>query len=320
VPAPEATNQFSLGDLRPSPEISDAETLPGKKIGPVSDALMASGAPRVSDTDTARFRLDPNALQPPSRSDRTAPIPVTLPAAVARPSRAAPAPASAAEPPTAPPDGPASSGAPATPRPAPRGTECFRFLENNLMEIDFSGKVFIKQGTIYSYSGNLTFWVKEKRPGGKPALVIITGSGKLILTDRDREITFMQVEGETLYVEPSHLLACEETLTPRYVALGADAGDLEMLALDGRGMVALSVASKPLSLAVTPGLPVSVPSSSIITWSGPLLPQLVRDEQIIEAMLPGGQGRPLIRLEGSGRVLVEQATAGRAKEPTAERH
>ena len=33
------------------------------------------------------------------------------------------------------------------------------------MEVDFSGKVFIKQGTIYSYSGNLTFWVKDKRPG-----------------------------------------------------------------------------------------------------------------------------------------------------------
>ena len=35
------------------------------------------------------------------------------------------------------------------------------------MEIDFSGKVFIKQGTIYSYGGNLTFWVKDKRPGGQ---------------------------------------------------------------------------------------------------------------------------------------------------------
>ena len=57
----------------------------------------------------------------------------------------------------------------------PARAEIFRFLENNLMEIDFAGKVFIKQGTIYSYSGNLTFWVKDKRPGGQPPLVIITG-------------------------------------------------------------------------------------------------------------------------------------------------
>ena len=54
------------------------------------------------------------------------------------------------------------------------------------MEVDFSGKVFIKQGTIYSYGGNLTFWVKDKRPGGQPALVIITGTGKVILHDKDR--------------------------------------------------------------------------------------------------------------------------------------
>ena len=71
------------------------------------------------------------------------------------------------------------------------------------MEIHFSGKVFIKQGTVYSYSGNLTFWVKDKRPGGHPALVIITGTGKVILTDKDREITFMHVEDETVFVEPA---------------------------------------------------------------------------------------------------------------------
>ena len=51
--------------------------------------------------------------------------------------------------------------------PAP-ASEVFRGLEKGLMEVDFSGKVFIKQGTIYSYSGNLTFWVKEKRPGAQP--------------------------------------------------------------------------------------------------------------------------------------------------------
>ena len=109
----------------------------------------------------------------------------------------------------------------ATPAAAPAASEnVFRFLENNLMEIQFSGKVFIKQGTIYSYGGNLTFWVKEKRPGGQPALVIITGNGKVILTDQDREVTFMHVENEALYVEPDHLLSCEETLSPRYVPIG----------------------------------------------------------------------------------------------------
>jgi uncharacterized protein (AIM24 family) len=190
----------------------------------------------------------------------------------------------------------------------PRRPETFRFLENNLMEVEFSGKVFIKQGTIYSYGGNLTFWVKDKRPGGQAALVIITGTGKVILHDKDRQITFMRVENETLYVEPSHLLACEETLTPRYIPLGEQTSGLEVLALEGQGMVALSVASKPLPLAVTPDLPVSVPSSSIITWSGGLTPHVVEDRQLYEMVLSSGNREgSLIRLEGTGRVLVEQA-------------
>src|SRR5438132_3062415 len=146
----------------------------------------------------------------------------------------------------------------------PLRPQIFHSLGNNLVEVDFSGKVFIKQGTVYSYSGNLTFWVKDPRPGGHPALVIITGTGKLILTDKGREITFMQVEDETVYVEPSHLLACEETLTPRYAPLGEGPG-LEVLVLEGRGMVALSVASKPISLTVPPSLLVSVPPPSFIT-------------------------------------------------------
>ncbi len=188
------------------------------------------------------------------------------------------------------------------PRPEP-----FRFLENNLLEIDFSGKVFIKQGTIYSYSGNLTFWVKEKRPGAQATLVIITGTGRVLLTDKEREITLMRIAGETIHVEPAHLLACEEGVTPEYVRLGEAPNELDFLALKGQGMVALSVTSKPLPLTVTPDFPVSLPAASVISWSGDLVARVVVDRQIYEVMhVVEGAGR-VLRLEGDGRVLVEQA-------------
>ncbi len=254
--------------------------IPGKTVQPVSESLLAEGSTRELSPDTARYRrqhedtLPPGTKRPPEIVAYGREGEITVPE---------------------PPD-----------KTARRSPEIFRFLENNLMEVDFTGKVFIKQGTIYSYSGNLTFWVKDKRPGGQPPLVIITGTGRVILTDHDREITFMQVHDETVYVEPSHLLACEEGLTPRYVPLG-DAG-LEVLALEGRGMVALSVASKPLPLAVSPGLPVSVPAASVITWSGDLVPKLVDDPQIHAVMLHSGpRATSLLRLEGTGRILVEQA-------------
>jgi uncharacterized protein (AIM24 family) len=198
---------------------------------------------------------------------------------------------------------------PPPPPAPPPSSDVFRGLEKGLMEVDFAGKVFIKQGTIYSYTGNLTFWVKEKRPGGRPALVIVTGTGRLILTDKDREITFMQVADEPVYVEPMHLLACEESLQPRYVRLGDDASPVDVLALEGRGMVALSVASKPLPLTVSSDQPVSVPAASVIMWTGSLIPHVVQDPEVYAVVLASatGGGR-LLRLEGTGRILVEQAT------------
>jgi hypothetical protein len=59
-------------------------------------------------------------------------------------------------------------------------------------------------------------------------------------------------------------------------------------------------------------MPVSVPSSSIITWSGAVTPRAVEDRQVYEVMLASGQsGDTLIRLEGNGRLLVEQAASSR---------
>jgi hypothetical protein len=59
---------------------------------------------------------------------------------------------------------------------------------------------------------------------------------------------------------------------------------------------------------VTPDLPVSLPAASVISWSGRLAARVVEDRQLYEVMLvPGGAGGRLLRLEGEGRVLVEQA-------------
>jgi uncharacterized protein (AIM24 family) len=136
--------------------------------------------------------------------------------------------------------------------------------------------------------------------------VIVTGTGRLILSDRERDITFMQVADEPVFVDPVHLLACEEGLQPRYERFGEAAAGLEVVALEGRGMVALSVASKPLPLTVRPGLPVSVPSPSVIMWTGQLVPHVVDDPDVYEVVLPSAGAGRLLRLEGTGRILVEQ--------------
>jgi uncharacterized protein (AIM24 family) len=252
-------------------ELADAKT-----VEPVSAGLLAPTGP--GPTDTARFHLEENTLPPGAVTARGS---RTLPGAL----------------------GAAAVGM------RPRPGEVFRFLENSLLEATFEGRLFIKQGTIYSYSGNLTFWVKEKRAGGRGALVIVTGNGRVILTDRDRQITLMHVGDEPLFVEPTHLLACEEGLTPRYVPLNEANAETDVVLLEGSGMLAFSAASKPLPIVVSPTMPVSVPLASVIGWTTGLSARLVEDKDVHAAMLPDGVTRPLVRLEGSGRVMVEQAPA-----------
>jgi len=285
-------NAADRPDTKPPGPAPSLEPLlaPAKVLQPVSPSLMAEATSPPGLLETVRFQVFDDTLPPTSRTQ------VTTPEGLMAAAPAAPAP------PAAKPASRPVAEAAAPPR------DVFRAVEKGLMEVDFSGKVFLKQGTIYSYSGNLTFWVKDKRPGGRPALVIATGSGRLLLTDHERDITFMQVD-EPVFVESSHLLACEEGLQPRYIRLGDAEGAVEVVALEGRGMLALSVASRPLPLTVRPGLPVSVPAHSVIMWTGQLTPHVVEDPQVYEVVLASSAtGGRLLRLEGKGRILVEQAT------------
>jgi uncharacterized protein (AIM24 family) len=305
-------------DTRPPAPLPDQEAedtlTTAKLVVPVSPSLLSGPGARVHRPETARFKVFDDTLPPGSRRVPTfdppppvAPAPPS-PAVPAPPSPVAPAPPSPAVPAS-----PSPQQAPVLPSPetpAESRPEVFHCMERGLMEVNFSGKVFIKQGTIYSYSGNLTFWVKEKRPEGQPALVIVTGTGRLILTDHERDITLMQVDRDSVFVEPSHLLACEEGLQPRYVRFGEVGGGVEVVALEGVGMVALSVASKPLPLSVRPNFPVCVPAASVIMWTGQLVPTVVDDPQVYEVVMPSAaEGDKLLRLEGEGRILAEQSSS-----------
>jgi uncharacterized protein (AIM24 family) len=278
APAPPAAREL----------VKAPDLVPPKPIQPVSPTLMAGDNPLPAGAvgeaalprhTTKRFKGHDDTLPPGMR------------AALA-------------------PDDPAPPGAEPDAHPAARPRELFRALERGLMQIEFSGKVYIKQGTIYSYSGNLIFGVKDRRAGARPWLVIVTGTGRLILTDQERELTFINVMDEPVYVEPSHLVACEEALQPRHIRLGDDAAGLEVVALEGRGMVALSVASKPLPLAVQPGFPVSVPAHSVIMWTGAIVPHVVEDPDVYAVVLPQAVSHgKMLRLEGTGQILVEQTAS-----------
>jgi uncharacterized protein (AIM24 family) len=314
------TAEFKGAPPQPAarPRVETSPFMPAPKLSPVSDVLLADNAPGRAPASASTAGASATAAETrppvPAGNQTVPPGGKTVP-----PGKSADIVAFLAGLPANPPkertgiSGITSGGtgvftsasSSRTLPPNTRAVEPFRLIQRNLMEILFAGKVFVKQGTIYSYSGNLTFWVKEKRPGAAPSLVIVSGSGKLMLTDREREINISAVDG-TLCVQPAALVACEETLTPRYLRLGdGDAGP-EFLHLEGRGLVALSAATRPLTLTVTPDQPVAVAAASVIMWAGALTPQLVQDEALNQALLAPGAVAALVRLEGSGRVLMEQ--------------
>jgi uncharacterized protein (AIM24 family) len=242
-----------------------------KKVEPMSKHLLAESAPpRETDTIPPVAKKDDTAR---FRRDTTPFAAVTLP----------PTPAAALTP------------------------SRFRLLGNGLIEAQFTGKLFIRQGTIYSYSGNLTFWVKEPRADAPAPLVIVTGNGRLILTDQEREVSLVEVVNEIIHVDPRHVLAADEGVIPRSVRIGEGPQALEFLEIEGHGTVALSVSSRPLALAITPDLPASVPAASVIYWNGALTPRLIEDTDVF-AVMTRVDGKPttLVRLEGTGQLMVEQ--------------
>ena len=88
---------------------------------------------------------------------------------------------------------------------------------------------------------------------------------------------------------------------------GDPSGGLHVLIIKGTGVIALSVATSPLVMTVQTDYPVNVSSSSLISWSGNLIPTLVHDEALAEIMQPGPDAGVTLRLEGDGKVLMEKS-------------
>jgi len=267
------------------PEANTAQTVPlsldEKMVRPVSPELLADRAAstrKFHSTKTAKFnigKLAKLAKEPAADTRPHLPI-LSMPT----------------------PDKSLLGATTHSPSPA------FALLSDSLLQVTFSGKLFVKHGTLYSYSGNLAFWVKDDRPGKEPALVIVSGQGKVVLADESRRIRLWPTGNVPIHVHPSKLLACEDSLTPSYVAIeGSD--DIEFLAFEGQGTLAVSLARPPLSLDVARDMPVSVPAATVVAWSGDLSVRIADSADLAMGMPRAGGAGPLIRIEGAGTVFTE---------------
>jgi uncharacterized protein (AIM24 family) len=185
----------------------------------------------------------------------------------------------------------------------------FSLHENGFLEINAQKSVYIKRGTVSSYSGNLRF-VAESGLIGTTAqtLVRATGQGKLFLYEKGRKTFLLDLSDEFIYVEGGNLLALEDSLAYRVEPI-YDANyqrKIDTVKIFGRGSLAISTSIEPLTLRVSRELPLSISSNALVAWTGELIPTVLEDDsQVSNVMIEASAQAFQIRFEGEGVVVSE---------------
>lgn len=186
------------------------------------------------------------------------------------------------------------------------------------LRIDVDGGIWLKPGAAIAYRGEMTF---ERLPTLGAAslktavlretapLVRAAGRGRLYCAQHGAHIRAVRLTGERIVVAWHDLVAFEESL--RFEAalvshgVGIAAGGLVAVTLDGHGCFALATHGRPLTLAVTPGQPVSTDPHATLAWSAGLTPTLKTDLTWRSAIGHGGCEPFQMLFQGSGFVVVQ---------------
>ncbi len=189
-------------------------------------------------------------------------------------------------------------------------SKTFSLHENGFLEINFARSVHVKRGTVSSYSGNLKF-VAESGLLGTTAQTLIKalGHGKLFVYEKGRKTFLLDLNEEFIYVEGSNLLALEDSLTYRVEPIydAAYQRKIDTVKIFGKGSLAISTSIEPLTLRVTREYPLSISSSSLVAWTGNLIPTVMDDKSVDNVMIESGDAAGFkIRFEGDGVVVSEQ--------------
>jgi tetratricopeptide (TPR) repeat protein len=188
------------------------------------------------------------------------------------------------------------------------GADRFLLIDPHLLEIIISDKLIVRKGTISSFTGNLSFepWQKDDQ---QLPLIQVSGAGILFLAERRQDIYLISLNNETLFVESNHILVVQSALKvePHFFLKTPSNDNFAMVKVSGRGTLALTCHSKPLTLNVYDAMPANIPADALIAWSGRLTCDIVADPEINKIMM-SIEGTLLLRFTGSGDVVVEQGS------------
>ncbi|HVR71858.1 MAG TPA: AIM24 family protein [Vicinamibacteria bacterium] len=209
-----------------------------------------------------------------------------------------------------------------------RPGDVFELESLRMLEVHVKGRMWAKLGSMVAYRGQLRFVregalegglgraLKKLVSGEAAPLVKIEGQGIAYLADRGKHVTVLRLQGETLNVNGSDLLAFEDSIrydiTVHRRVAGMLAGGLFSIRLSGDGLVAIMSHGEPLTLRCSAADPLTTDPNATVAWSGGLSPDIKTDISLRSFLGRGGGEAFQMSFAGDGFVVVQPYEEGAA--------
>jgi len=161
----------------------------------------------------------------------------------------------------------------------------FELESERILELNLNGSMWTKMGSMISYRGTVKFvregileqgignLLKKTVTGEGARLTKVEGQGQVYLADSGKKITILNLNGEEIFINGNDILAFEESISYEIKMMkkvsAMLSGGLFNVRLQGTGMVAFTTHYDPLTLLVTPEMPVTTDPNATVAWSGP---------------------------------------------------
>jgi len=199
--------------------------------------------------------------------------------------------------------------------------EAFQLESPYMLKVDLKGTAWMKTGAMTAYRGNIGFkregmlerglgmFVKKALTGEGASLTKAEGTGELFLADRGKKISVIHLENEAICVNGNDVLAFDPAIRYNITMLkkvaGMLAGGLFNIRLEGTGYIAITTHYEPLTLHVTPNMPVVTDPNATVAWAANLQPE-IRTDISLGTLLGRGSGESIqMVFSGEGFVVVQ---------------
>jgi len=204
-------------------------------------------------------------------------------------------------------------------------TDRFTLQNPRMLRVALDGDLMARQGAMVAYQGEVDFayqgaggmgkLFKKVFTGEGMPLMKVTGRGDVFLADDAMEIHLVKLEGESLTINGSNVLAFDSTLTwdiKRIEGASMLAGGIFNTTFTGAGTVAITTHGAPVVLNVD--APTYADIHAAVGWSTSLS-TTVRRTAGASALIGRGSGEAFqLGFSGQGFVIV-QASEGRIVAP-----